>query len=162
MGPANPLYAEPTGYRATMVGIPYDHLDGWRAVYPPDVMAGQWARIADGWQEGLKKLEAAREVVDDAHRAAIDSEIRVNQAIYHHAKSVVNQVRFVMARNEMAKIKDASDARQWQHAIYATIWQRTGLSFPLVWNLTECDVPAVNVTSSYHKKLAAKEKAKEK
>ena len=32
MGPANPLYLKPTGYRATMVGIPYDDLHMARRV----------------------------------------------------------------------------------------------------------------------------------
>lgn len=33
LGPANLVWAEPTGYRATMVGFPYDDLDGWLASY---------------------------------------------------------------------------------------------------------------------------------
>ncbi len=33
LGPANLMWAEPTGYRATMVGFPYDDLDGWLASY---------------------------------------------------------------------------------------------------------------------------------
>ena len=34
MGPANPLWPAPTGYKACMVGIPYDDLKAWRAIYP--------------------------------------------------------------------------------------------------------------------------------
>ena len=37
VGPANPLYLKPTGYSATMVGIPYDDLDKWRGPYPANV-----------------------------------------------------------------------------------------------------------------------------
>jgi len=33
VGPANPLWGEPTGYGASMVGFPYDDLEAWRAVY---------------------------------------------------------------------------------------------------------------------------------
>ena len=40
LGPANPLYPTKTGYRATMWGLPYDDLDGWRGPYPPEVFIG--------------------------------------------------------------------------------------------------------------------------
>src|SRR5690606_28314279 len=36
-GPANPLYPAKTNYSATMWGIPYDDLAGWRGPYPPEV-----------------------------------------------------------------------------------------------------------------------------
>ncbi len=101
-GPANLLYAEPTGYKATMVGIPYDDVDGWRAVYPAEVMAGQFEKMAAGWQQGLAALRKARELTDDARRPTLDSELRVAEAVYLHFKSVANQVRFVLARNALA------------------------------------------------------------
>src|SRR5690606_26464584 len=37
-GPANLLYDRPTGYKSTMVGFPYDDLEGWRGSYPPEVL----------------------------------------------------------------------------------------------------------------------------
>lgn len=49
----------------------------------------------------------------------------------------------------IGKIREASDARLWPHSVYATSWQRTGLSFPLVWNLADDSVSAQNVTESY-------------
>jgi hypothetical protein len=48
MGPANLLYPARTGYRATMTGIPYDDLDGWRGPYPADTLAAQFAKVAEG------------------------------------------------------------------------------------------------------------------
>lgn len=48
MGPANPLYLEPTGYRASMVGIPYDALDDWRSVYPAETFVRQMEKVAEG------------------------------------------------------------------------------------------------------------------
>ena len=101
-GPANLLYIKPTGYRATMVGIPYDDLKGWRACYPPEVMAGQFEKIANGWQRGMAALQKAREQADPSHRDAVDDEFRVCEAIHLHVKSVVNQVRFVLARDALA------------------------------------------------------------
>ena len=35
------------------------------------------------------------------------------------------------------------------HQIYATSWRRTGLQFPLAWDLASRDVPAVNVSARY-------------
>lgn len=101
-GPANLLYPEPTNYKATMVGMPYDDVNGWRTVYPADVMASQFDKIADGWNKGLAELTHAREQTDADHRAALDSELRVAEAAYLHFKSVANQVRFVLARDALA------------------------------------------------------------
>ena len=49
-------------------------------------------------------------------------------------------------------------ADQWQHAIWATSWTPVDGSFPMVWNITNKSVGAVNVTSRYLKKEEAKEK----
>ncbi len=110
-GPANPLYTEPTGYKSTMVGIPYDDVDGWRAVYPAEVMAGQFEKLAKGWHQGLADLDEAREQTDAARRSALDSERRVAEVVYLHAKSTANQVRFILARNALAKEKSADKAK---------------------------------------------------
>ena len=59
LGPANPLWAAPTGYHATMVGFPYDDLDAWRAVYPPDIFAGQMEKVAGGFDQALSQLRSA-------------------------------------------------------------------------------------------------------
>lgn len=42
-----------------------------------------------------------------------------------------------------------ADENDPRHAIYASSYRRTGLSFPLVWARGNGDVPAVNVTSRY-------------
>src|ERR1017187_8464153 len=59
VGPANLLWDEPTGYHASMVGFPYDDLDGWRAVYPPDVFIGQFEKVATGFAQAHTNLAAA-------------------------------------------------------------------------------------------------------
>ena len=58
MGPANPLWPAPTGYRACMVGIPYDDLNAWRGVFPPEVFAGQLEKIAGGFEAAAAKLRS--------------------------------------------------------------------------------------------------------
>lgn len=94
-GPANLLYRVPTGYRATMVGFPYDDLERWRSLYPADVFLGQWRKIEAGWAAGLIPLAQARE---SAPSPALEGEWRVAEAAYLHIRSVANQVEFVMVR----------------------------------------------------------------
>jgi len=102
MGPANPLYLEPTGYRATMTGIPYDDLDRWRGPYPAEVFAGQFEKLAEGWREGLVELEQAVEKAPAAKRAEARRDLGVARAARLHFRSVANQARFVMAREALA------------------------------------------------------------
>jgi hypothetical protein len=113
VGPANPLYLEPTGYPASMVGIPYDDLDGWRGPYPPDVFAAQFEKIAAGWQDGLAQMERAREQIDNAtHRSHLEEDLGLARAAHCHFQSVANQTRFVMARNALASAADPAERKR--------------------------------------------------
>lgn len=51
-------------------------------------------------------------------------------------------------------VNDASKAvaDDWRHAIWATSWRKTDDFFPMVWNIRNREVPAVNVTGRYLKK----------
>lgn len=113
MGPANPLWAEPTGYGATMVGFPYDDLERWRSVYPPDVFARQFQIMADGFDHALAKLNTAIAGidVDAAKKPALESELLVAEACAIHFRSVENQTRFVMARNALATTEFKDDSK---------------------------------------------------
>jgi hypothetical protein len=95
VGPANLLYREPTGYPSTMVGFPYDHLDGWRAIYPPDVFQAQFEKLAKEWWKGLQMLQAAYELESSP---ALAAELNVAEAVYLHFQSVANQIAFIRAR----------------------------------------------------------------
>jgi hypothetical protein len=109
-GPANLLYARPTGYRATMVGFPYDDLNGWRAIYPAQVLAGQFEKIAQGWEEGLVALGQAREkTITPSERANLREDLGLAEAAGLHFRSVANQVRFIMARDALlsGSLRDA-------------------------------------------------------
>jgi hypothetical protein len=110
VGPANPLWEEPTGYTATMVGFPYDDLDGWRAVYPPEVFAAQLARIAAGFQPGLAILQQALSQAPPVYQDALQEELHVADASALHFASAANQVRFVVARNTAISAQDATVA----------------------------------------------------
>ena len=102
VGPANPLYLKRTGYTATMVGIPYDDLNGWRGVYPPDVFASQFEKVASGWQSGISDLKAAIKKAPAEHKNDVQAELRFAQIAADHFQSVANQTRFILARDRLA------------------------------------------------------------
>ena len=102
VGPANPLYWQKTGYRATMVGIPYDDLKAWRGSYSPEAFATQFEKVAEGWKSGIPYLKAAVEKAPPNRRDEVQAELRYAEAAYACFQSVANQVRFVVARDALA------------------------------------------------------------
>lgn len=98
VGSSNLLYPQKTGYHATMTGIPYDDLDGWRSIFPREVYISQIKKLSDGWHEGTLALEAAsRTSNEDVHLAAL---LRWTKAADCHFRSMYNQCLFVMRREE--------------------------------------------------------------
>jgi hypothetical protein len=95
MGPANPLWPTPTGYQSCMVGIPYDDLKGWRAVYPAEVFAAQLEKVAAGFEAAIATVRAAVA----APAPALAEELRFAEAAAIHFASVANQSRAVTARD---------------------------------------------------------------
>lgn len=102
MGPSNPLYTEPTGYPASMVGIPYDALDSWRSIYPADIFAAQMQKVADGFAEGCALLREAASKAKGAQRKAILTESDRAETVRIHCASSANQTRFTQARNRLS------------------------------------------------------------
>lgn len=98
LGPANPLYAEPTGYFSTMVGFPYDALERWRTIYPEDVFEEQFRKLVEGWSEGLRVLGEATPADMPAQRAAMDDLTRIATAAFLHFRSAFLQIRFIRLR----------------------------------------------------------------
>ncbi len=115
MGPANLLYAEPTGYHATMVCFPYDDLTSWRGPYLPTIFAEQFEKVAQGWAEGLGHFEKAVDAATGESQAAAVSDLRVAQAVHLHFASVANQVRFVLARDALSQPKVSDEQRKQLH-----------------------------------------------
>ena len=105
MGPANPLYRNPTGYTATMVGIPYDNLASWHGAYPPAIFASQLEKVAEGWRAGLPSLQAAVDKAPAERKNEVQAELRFAQVAANHFQSTANQARFVMARDQLAAAK---------------------------------------------------------
>ena len=108
-GPANPLYAKPTGYDATMVGIPYDDLhfakdhgrwdNSWCGRFTPAVFVEQFAKVADGFAEGCRLFEAALPLMEGERRRAAERELAMFRAEKLHFRSTVDQAKFVLARD---------------------------------------------------------------
>jgi hypothetical protein len=114
-GPSNLLWGEPTGYRATMIGFPYDDLDGWRAVYPAEVFIAQFDRVSAGFEQAIATLKLAlqanQEQLQIAERRAAAEELNVAEAAAVHFRSTANQARFVITRRALAQAKTAEAAR---------------------------------------------------
>lgn len=94
-GCANLLYPAPTGYHAAMTGFPYDHLDKWRSIYPREVFISQLEKLSAGWHAGTVRLTDALGEQPTAVMAAL---LRWTQVIDCHFRSMVNQCRFIEAR----------------------------------------------------------------
>ncbi len=119
-GPANLLWARPTGYRSTMVGFPYDDLDGWRQSYPPEIFIQQLDKIAGGFAAALEKLhEAIRRLGTPARPGmsaredrALADELNVAEAAEIHFRSTANQARFYLARRRVDAAKPGAATRE--------------------------------------------------
>jgi hypothetical protein len=101
-GPANPIYLKPTGYSATMWGIPYDDLKGWRGPYPPEIFASQFETMAKEWRPGVEELTLAASSAPAELRGAAETDLRFARAAGLHFQAVANQARIVLARDALA------------------------------------------------------------
>ena len=111
VGPANLLWAEPTGYHGTMVGFPYDDLPSWCGVYPRGVLANQFDKVADGFDAGVAALQQVTDAAAPGeHRHALSREKNVAEAAAIHFRSTANQARFIAARDRLAEVGTAADA----------------------------------------------------
>jgi hypothetical protein len=98
-GPINLFYAKATNYKSTMIGYPYDDLDGWRDIYPEDIFEQQFEKLSKKWASGLKVLKASKtSVPKDKLFNYLDLE-NVSVATYCHFKSSYNIIKFVRLRN---------------------------------------------------------------
>ena len=112
MGPANPLYEKPTGYAASMVGLPYDALPAWRGAYPADLYVAQMRMAAKGFTESAASLKLLLEKADGDHRAELQREINIMEACGLDYASCANQARFIVLRDQIAKGTDKTTALQ--------------------------------------------------
>ncbi len=95
LGPANLLYLEPSGFRATMVTFPFDDLEKWRGPYSVETLQGQFEKLAQLWKPGVELLDTLRHANPSS---AIEDEWRNSKAALLLFESAINQIRFVRAR----------------------------------------------------------------
>jgi hypothetical protein len=107
LGCANLLYPEQTGYKACMVGVPYDDLESWHHWYPAPVFEAQFKQMTEGWLPGLQVLETAAESVADTDAAELAELTDVAQACYCHLRTAYLQTVFVRLRDERGFVVDA-------------------------------------------------------
>ncbi len=99
-GPANLLFAEPTGRTPTMLGFPYDDLDSWRGNhFPVDVFEAQFRQLSEGWADGLELLARAAELVPADKAAHLADLVAVAEAAYCHFRSTYLQIRYIHLRD---------------------------------------------------------------
>ena len=109
-GSANPLYPVSTGYKATMWGLPYDDLNGWRGPYPPEIFAAQFEKVAQGFAPGIAELQQAVEKTPADRRQEAEADLRYARAAAITFQSVANQARFILARDAIAKSPNTASA----------------------------------------------------
>jgi len=98
-GPRNLFHAASSGYRAAMVGFPYDDLNAWRSEYPAEVFEEQFRKLSDGWKTGIEWLDRAKPLVPSDKRANWDQLHRVALANWCHYRSAYLQIAFTRARD---------------------------------------------------------------
>jgi hypothetical protein len=116
-GPMSLLSDKSTGYKATMIGFPYDDLESWRGnYYPEDIFEEQFRKLSTGWAEGLKQLEQAGKIVSEDKKLAFEDLANVAEATYCHFRSTYLQIRFVRLRDAdnlgVAGCQSSVDSRQ--------------------------------------------------
>lgn len=107
MGPANPLYLKPTGYPASMVGLPYDDLAAWRAVYPADVWIGQMEKVSEGFAKGCDLYARLAQEAKGGAKTEAERELGLFRAEALHFASAANQARFVAVRDKLSAATEA-------------------------------------------------------
>ncbi|MCF0233897.1 MAG: hypothetical protein HUK22_02830, partial [Thermoguttaceae bacterium] len=109
IGPANLLYLEPTGFKATMVGIPYDDLNAWRGPYPPEIFAEQMEKTGRGFLEGAELFRRAAEFAPTERKAEAARQAGNAEVAGVVYRSCANQTRFVVLRDKRRATTDATE-----------------------------------------------------
>jgi hypothetical protein len=129
-GPANLLWPTRTGYKSSMVGFPYDDVDGWRGPYPVQTFINQLDSVADGFGDAIRELHdktVELKLSPDASKALNDDISFVTAASIHY-RSVANQTRFVYLRNKLEKINNPDSAIEILSVLKKTLTDEISLA----------------------------------
>ena len=95
-GPMASFFLEKTGYRASMVGYPYDDIEWWSGIYPKDVYEDEYRQLVEGWREGLADLLAYGGLNKD-----LDEMILMAKVVLCQYESAYHHIQFVNRRDTM-------------------------------------------------------------
>ena len=102
-GPANLLFAKPSGYRATMVCFPYDDLESWcGGHFPEEVLESQFVKLSERWQEGLCLLSKLAPGIPSETKNRFDDMWRMAKVVGCHFSSCACQIAFIRRRSDQA------------------------------------------------------------
>lgn len=110
-GPSNLLWERPTGYAATMTGLPYDAVNSWAGQYPVKVFTNQLLKIANGFDQGLSRLKQQISGLKLSERESkdLERECNVAETISIHCHSVANQMDFVTLRDRLIAERNSKE-----------------------------------------------------
>jgi hypothetical protein len=109
-------------------GFPFDDVDAWRGVYPAEVFAAQFERMASGFDQAIERLEAS---VGQDVSPELAEEMRVAEACAIHFGSVSNQTRFVLLRDQLAQTQTSEKALASIDAIEKIVKEEKALAIRL-------------------------------
>ncbi|MGJ7030224.1 hypothetical protein [Niabella hirudinis] len=128
VGPANLLWDAATRYKATMVGLPYDDVNGWRSIYPIDVFTRLLRELGETFAHIVQQLQTdARKIaLPQKERQAVLSEQHIIEAISIHYRSIANQAEFIVLRDRLAEA--AADRRKIKDRLAHLLTQEAALA----------------------------------
>jgi len=112
--PMAPFFAQPTGYTSCMLGFPYDHLEGWKAIYPEDVFENQFEKLVVKWSEGVNLVDkqiCAPTFPINPQLSNYTEYVTISKAALCHFKSTLNHIKFVRYRDSLA-VEYSNEARK--------------------------------------------------
>lgn len=102
LGAANSFFRAPSQLKSTMLGFPYDDLDGWRGAYPRETLQNQFKKLAEKWQKGLPFFEKAVKLAEtDLQKTNAMEDYRFAQTAWNHFSSMANQIQFIILRDKI-------------------------------------------------------------
>ena len=100
MGVANRWSLTPNNNRSCMVGWSYDDIERYANPYPADVLVSQFEKVAAGWEEGCKLLEAAASTSEAADELFLFAKVALN-----HFKAEVLHTKYVLVKKNLPASK---------------------------------------------------------
>lgn len=101
MGSGNLWYAEDTGLKSTMVGFPYDDINGWKGVYSKEILTKQLKKLSEKWKKGIDILNN----IKTGNEKTFEIKTIAN-ACYAHFNSSYLLCEYILKREELNKTKD--------------------------------------------------------